>query len=78
MARAAARSGPSSKRLECGRSGSDGSVFFIAGILPEKGEIGKALAHGHYFELKSVGELQMVSVLRGEVAEWFNAHAWKA
>src|ERR1700690_1651380 len=48
MDRAAARSGPSSKMLEWGRSEPDDFVFFMARILNESGSIGKLLR----FELK--------------------------
>ncbi len=60
------------------RSGLADLDFFIAGMMQEMGEIGKVLAHGHRFELKSLRVLERVFLLRGEVAEWFNAHAWKA
>jgi hypothetical protein len=39
MERAAARSGPSSKMLEWGRSGSDDLFFFMAGIVTKKLQI---------------------------------------
>jgi hypothetical protein len=45
-------------------------------MLPEKSFGGKVLAHGHRFELKSGAELATV-LFGGEMAEWFNAHAWK-
>jgi hypothetical protein len=42
MARAAARSSPSSKGLECGRKGSADLFFFIFEMLPEKKRGGKS------------------------------------
>ena len=41
MERAAARSGPSSKMLEWGRSGSEDVIFFMPEILAGTGSVGK-------------------------------------